>query len=166
MRTEVMTLGNVNAEGQYVYPPVPAGGMPGYGGPTSTYDYGAQEPLWLTNRMPMPPVSPQQPQNLLRPTYKGMSPKMSSTGKSVYALYGLGTAFASPQQTAQEQQQENEALRSMLMVRSVAYAAIGGTLAALQLKDEKVRGGGMVAGVLAGVLFPVLFNGGYYLYRK
>ncbi len=160
MRTEVMTLGNVNADGQYVYPPVPAGGMPGYGGPTSTYQYGSQEPLWLTNRMPMPPVSPQQPQNLMRPTYKGMSDKMSSSGKSVYALYGLGTSLG----TTAVETEEN--LKTFLFYRNLSYAVIGGTLAGVQLNDENVRGAGFFFGVLAGVFAPLLFNGAYYVWRK
>jgi len=161
MRTEVMTLGNVNAAGQYVYPEVGPGGMPGYGGPSTSYAYGAQEPLWLTNRMPVPPVSPQQPQNLLRPTYKGSDGQMSSTGKSVYALYGLGTTLKGA--SADE---EVDKLRSYMAMRTLALGILGGSLAGVQLDRLNVKGGKFFFGVLAGVCFPLLANGGIWLWNR
>jgi len=148
--------------------------MPGYGGPTSTYGYGSQEPTWLVNRMPMPPDTPQQPQNLLRPTYKGMSNKMSSTGKSVYALYGLGVVGANPgdgqlpdsAKTRAELEVELANTRAWCMARGFAYAAVGGFLAHAQLKKAGAKKAALFIGVLGGAIFPVVVNGGIYLWNS
>jgi hypothetical protein len=170
MRTDVMTLGNlgaVDAEGNYVYPPVPAGGMPGYGGPDSTYAYGSVEPTWQVNRMPMPPDTPGQPQNLLRPTDKTLSAKMSSVGSPVASYYflsglnGLG-GHGDPQQ--QPQQRDTLMLRYGWM--AVSYGILGSVTAAVQLSSRKASTGGVVLGAIGGFLMPLLVNGGILLWPK
>ena len=173
MRTEVMTLGNlgaVDAEGNYVYPPVPAGGMPGYGGPDSTYAYGSVEPTWQVNRMPMPPTSPQEPQNLLRPTDKTLGPKMSSVGSPVasyYFLSGLGdNGNGQPQQSLQDVRAQRDGLMMGYGWMAMSYGLLGSVTAAVQLSNRKVGTGGVVLGAIGGFLMPLLVNGGVFLWPK
>jgi len=168
MRTEVMTLGNVDAQGHYVYPPVPAGGMPGYGGPDSTYGYGAVEPTWQINRAPMPPNTPQQPQNLLRPTDKTLSDKMSSVGAPVYQAYflqGLG-AHGGQHQDPQMVKQERDLLRMSYGYTALGYSLLGAVTAGVQLAGRKTGTGGIVLGVIGGALFPLLTNGAIFFWKK
>ncbi len=85
---------------------------------------------------------------------------MSSSGKSVYALYGLGTAAPGTAPATWEQ------LESMLMWRSLAYSALGGFLAGAQLDRLNVRGGKFFLGVVGGIFFPLLANGGIWIWNR
>lgn len=173
MRTEVMTLGHlgaVDAEGAYLYPPVPAGGMPGYGGPDSTYPYGSVEPTWQVNRAPMPPSTPQQPQNLLRPTDKTLSDVMSSVGAPVYQAYYLRGLGAPPQvddsQDIQTVRGQRDTAISLYGATALGYAILGSVTAAVQLKGRKASTGGVVLGAIGGFIFPLLVNGAVFFWPK
>jgi hypothetical protein len=134
-----------------------AGGYPGYGGPDSRYDYGAPEPPWLINRLPMPPSTPGYPQNLLRPTDKTLSNNMSSAGSPVYALYGLGLGALAPEAGVAV---PDSAITQFYVARSFGYSLLGAIAGGIHgARRNKGSTGWTIGWAALGFMFPLITTG-------
>lgn len=151
--TEVMALGAIDSA------QARRENYPGYGGPDSRYDYGAPEPPWLINRMPMPPSTPGVPQNLLRPTDKTTYGNMSSIGSPVYALYGLGFGALAPNGDANGEAEDSQ-LKQFYIARSLGYSVLGAVMAGIHgSKRNKGSTGWTLVWAALGFTFPLITNG-------
>jgi hypothetical protein len=151
--TEVMLIGSL-----------PAGSMPGAGGPMYTVTPPYAQRDWFINRTMVPPVSPSQPQNLLRISDKSLSNRMASTGRPFTSALGglaggpiamLGDAAA----TAPTDPIPPEAYKQSLYFCAGGMALLGGTMAALHgYRRNKGKMGWTLLWWVLGSAFPLPTN--------
>lgn len=172
MTTEVMTLGALGA-----MDPDPYGFYPVYGNPTQTVQAGSYMPPFV-NRAPLPPTSPQVPQNLLRPTNKGCTScaqasatKPLNTG--LKGLAGRGTGALGPDMGTQMpgggvclSPNEVDSLSWYVSGQTIGYRVLGTSVGAVQLYRRTKSVGGAVAGGLLGFFAPLLANGVMYFWPR